>query len=102
MSPAITDNLLAAVYVTLSIVGAGENHAKPKADFAVHLGYTVNSKKGYIILIPVNNYPHYPYYSTLAKVYPLNASKRDFCRVQHITPHLTHTHHATPYTARYN
>src|SRR5436305_10822620 len=47
MSPAIADNLLAAVYVASSIVGAGENHAKPKTVFAVHRRCTVNSKKRY-------------------------------------------------------
>jgi hypothetical protein len=31
MSPAIADNLLTAIYVVLSIISAGENHAKPKA-----------------------------------------------------------------------
>jgi hypothetical protein len=40
MSPAIADNLLAAVYVAF---GAGENHARPKAGVAVH---PRNSQKG--------------------------------------------------------
>jgi hypothetical protein len=45
MSPAITENLLAAVYVALSIVGAGETHARPKQDFTVHPRCTVNFYK---------------------------------------------------------
>src|SRR5205085_9106802 len=71
MSPAIADNLLAAVYVASSIVGAGENHAKPKTVFAVHLRCTVNSKKRYTTLIPAGNYPHYPcYFDSLAGWFP--------------------------------
>ena len=52
MSPAIADNLLAAVYVALSTIGAGENHAKPKTGLC-------RTSKMYGKLLK-GSYPHYP------------------------------------------